>query len=93
MTTLSNTSKLIRAPGLIATDMDGETVMMDMETGAYFGLSGVGGRVWDLLAEPHSPSELAEVLVSEFDVDPETCRADLQQFLESLIENDLVRLV
>jgi hypothetical protein len=82
---------LVRAPDLIATDMDGETVMMDVESGIYFGLSGVGGRIWELLEDPRSAEDLTRAIMAEFDVDPETCRTDVQSFLDSLLENGLVK--
>jgi len=56
---ISDTSLLTKSPDLIATDMDGETVMMSIESGEYFGLGGVGGRVWELLAQPMTLDQLA----------------------------------
>jgi hypothetical protein len=91
MTTIAETDTLQRAPDLIAADMDGETVMLDVESGAYFGLRGVGGRVWDLLEHPQTLPQLTAAIASEFEVDPATCRADLQAFLAKLIDNDLVQ--
>ncbi len=79
-----------RQPELIATEMDGEMVMMSMSRGEYFGLGGIGSRVWELLAEPRSFDGLVNAICAEYAVDPSTCRADLRIFVNRLLENELV---
>lgn len=79
-----------RSPDTIATDMDGETVMMSMERGQYFGLGGVGSRVWALLEQPAALDTLVEQICAEFAVPEDVCRADLQTFLGTLVEHRLV---
>lgn len=90
MSSLTLTTSISRLPDLIATDMDGETVMMSIERGEYFGLGGVGTRVWELLAQPTSLAEIIRVICSEYEVDEATCQADIQTFVEDLITNGLV---
>lgn len=79
-----------RNPDLVAADMDGETVMMSFERGSYFGLGGVGPRIWSMLENRISLSKIVTIVCAEYDVDEETCTADVQQFLEKMIENELV---
>ena len=81
---------IIRSPDLITTDMDGDTVMMSIERGTYFGIGGVGPRVWDLLAQPLNVNQLTDSICAEYKVDPETCRADVFQFVNALLERGLV---
>ena len=90
---IAETDRLVRMSDLIAADMDGETVMMSVENGAYFGLRGVGNRVWDLLETPCSLHELTETVISEYAVDRDTCQDDLREFLKNMVENGLVRKV
>lgn len=80
-----------RNPDLIWTDMDGETVMMSIERGEYLGLGGAGSRIWELLAEPVTPAEICARVTAEFEVDPDTCTADVVSFLGELLENDVIR--
>jgi hypothetical protein len=82
---------LERNPDLIWTDMDGETVMMSLERGEYLGLGGVGSRIWELLAEPVTPEEICTRLTSEFDVDADTCKANVVAFLGELLESQVIR--
>jgi hypothetical protein len=90
MTTFTIDTLLTRNPDLIATDMDGDTVMMSIERGAYYGVAGVGSRVWELLAQPATIAQMAPLICAEFEVDELTCRADLQKFVQDLLTNGLV---
>lgn len=86
-----NTTLLERAPDLIAADLDGELVMMNAEKGHYYGISGVGARAFELLETPISIDDLVEVITEEYEVDPETCRRDMQTFVQTLMESSLIR--
>jgi hypothetical protein len=88
---ISLNTPLERNPDLIWTDMDGETVMMSIERGEYLGLGGAGSRIWALLAEPVTPSEICARLTAELDVNPDTCKADVLSFLGELLENNVIR--
>ena len=55
-----------------------ELVMMSAEKGNYLGLSEVGTRVWELIESPRDFDEVCAQLESEFDVAPETCRAEVE---------------
>lgn len=90
MAALDPRQPLLRNPDLVAADMDGETVMMSVERGEYFGLGGTGSRVWQLLAQPCTLAELAASVAAEYEVDPQTCAADLRGFLEDLLARGLV---
>lgn len=83
-------SSFVRSPDLISTDMDGDTVMMSVERGEYFGLAGVGARVWDLLAQPIPPPELVQQICAEYALDASTCEADLKRFMGELMAQGLV---
>lgn len=90
MTQLSLDLPLIRNPDLIAADMDGETVMMSIERGAYFGLGGIGSRLWDLLEQPTTVTDMAATICEEYSVDSETCMQDIRGFIAEMMENSLV---
>ncbi len=84
---------LCRNPDLVATDMDGETVMMHMELGDYYGIGGVGTLCWDLLAEPRSFETLVSSVCNKFDVKKDTCQKDIQVFIDQLMTMNLVHKV
>lgn len=88
---LSTSTRIMRDPDIIATDMDGETVMMSIEQGQYFGLSGVGPFLWDLLAEPMSVGDICARVLQEYEVDEETCRTDVSAFVGDLLDKGVLR--
>jgi hypothetical protein len=81
-----------RNDDLVAVEVDRTVVMMSLEQGMYFGLDGVGLRIWSLLGTPHTVDELCRELGQEFDVEPDVCRDDVRVFLEELVEAGLVRV-
>ena len=77
-------------PDMLFSRIDDEVVMMSAETGEYYGLNPVASRIWDLLETPHSFEQLTELLMREFDIDEQTCRKDVGNFLNRLIEKKLI---
>jgi hypothetical protein len=83
-------TRYVRSEQPLTAPVDDELVMLDTRISSYFGLDRVGRRIWELLEEPRSLDDLCAVLVTEYDIDDATCRADLTHFVESLLEKDLV---
>lgn len=86
--TLNTTIK--RNPELVASDMDGETVMMSIDNGEYFGLDPVGSRIWTLIENQIRIDKLIEQLLEEFDVTKEQCELDTLEFLNQLQDKNLL---
>jgi hypothetical protein len=84
---------LARADDVVVNEVDGEKVMMRIESGAYYGLDQIGGDIWDCLDEPRRVGDLLDRLVEEYEGDPDTIRSDALEFLESLAKEGLVRPV
>lgn len=66
------------------TELDGEKVMVDFETGKYFLIKGTGNDIWDMLQEEITPNEIIEKLLKEYDVSREDCEASVISFLEKM---------
>jgi len=79
-----------RSPTILATDMDGDLVMMNIERGEYVGLKGIGPRLWALLEQPGSVDDLVAVVTREYEIDDATCRRDIQGFLDQMIAKGMV---
>ena len=90
MNSLPLDTLLTRNPDLLAADMDGETVMMSIERGEYYGIGGVGSRVWEMLAQPTSINQMIQTICAEYEVEEATCQADMQKFVDQLLQNGLV---
>ena len=92
MTGVDTSKRYLRNPDLLSVDMDGDLVMMSIETGNYFGVSGVGPFVWELIETPRSIAEMVGAICAEFEVDPETATADLRSFLDQLAGNGMIEV-
>lgn len=75
---------------LIFQDLDGETVLLDMKSGQYFGMDETGSRIWKLLGEYDNLQEVLDALLAEYDVAADICRQELLAFLENLETSGLV---
>ncbi len=69
-----------------------ELVMMSAEKGHYVGLGGVGTRVWELIETPQDLDAICDQLQREFEVAPDVCRAEVEQFLNELVKHGAVAL-
>jgi hypothetical protein len=87
---LSLEAVVVRPAEPLTASVDGELVMLDPRRSHYFAIDSIGSRVWELLEQPLSIGDLCSKLESEFDVTPETCRADVLAFLEELRQADLL---
>lgn len=76
----------------LAARVGDELVMMSAAKGNYIGLSEVGARIWELIETPRTIDSLCEALVAEYDVEPETCRREVDSFLATLGEHDAVAI-
>jgi hypothetical protein len=88
--TLDN--RLVIPPAVISRDLDGETVMLNLDTGIYFGLDAVGSAVWNHVRELASLREVRDRLIAEFDVSTDTATADLLRLAEQLVARGLARI-
>jgi len=84
--------KLVRAQGVLSTELDQETVLMSIDAGAYYGMGGTARSIWERLATPITFSALVDDLVREYEIPHETCAADLQGFLAEMEREGLLRV-
>ncbi len=73
-------------------DLQGETAILHLRTGVFFGLDPVGTRIWHLMGSHAALHEVLAALLEEYDVAEACCREDLLRFVRALRGNDLVRL-
>jgi hypothetical protein len=81
---------VVVAPGVVFQEVEGETVLLELDAGRYWVLDDVGTRCWELLSEHGDVGRVVAAMLSEFDVDEATLRADISALVERLIEAKLV---
>lgn len=81
----------VRVPQeVLARQVGGETVMLDLAKGAYFGLDPVGARMWQLLAEGKTLVEVCDAIVEEYEVSRDAVERDLLALLDDLKAHGLI---
>lgn len=76
---------------VVAREVGGEMVLLDLSSGQYFGLDPVGGRIWELLAEgPRELAQLCDSVEAEFDAPRDRIEADLLSLAKQLKDQDLI---
>lgn len=88
--TLTSASIVTRATDQVSADLGDESVILAQESGVYFGLEGVGSRMWSLLQDPISVAELRDAILEDYDVEANRCERDLLSVLEELAANGLI---
>jgi hypothetical protein len=85
-------SSVVAAKDQVSSDLGGEVAILDLKGGTYYGLDLVGARIWGLLQEPRTVEEIRDVLLSEYEVEPDRCERDLLALLQRLADEKLVEV-
>ena len=83
-------TRLVPAPYVVAAVHGTDTALLDMRSERYYTLDSVGSRVWALLAEGHSPDDIASKIGEEFDAPSEKIVSDLRALLQHLEKASLI---
>ena len=75
-------------------ELDGEAVLLDLDSGMYYGLNGVATAVWNhmVAAGEVGVERLAADVVAEFAVAPDVARTEIEAFLEALLASRLANV-
>ncbi|MGA7877557.1 MAG: PqqD family protein [Desulfoferrobacter sp.] len=73
-------------------ELDGEAVILNLESEQYFGLDEVGTGMWAELTHSDSIESAYQKLLEEYEVDGETLRRDLTDLIEKLSDKGLVKV-
>jgi hypothetical protein len=77
---------------VIFRELDGEAVILNLDTGIYFGLDAVGTRIWRLIEERKPLRIVLDTLIDEYEASPDRLQSDLLAFVDQLTGKGLVVL-
>ncbi|MBE5963134.1 MAG: PqqD family protein [Lachnospiraceae bacterium] len=78
---------------LDVTDLAGEKVMIDFQSGKYFLLKGAANDIWDMLDDGVSIGYIKEKLLEVYDIDGDTCNHAVDDFLEKLKKEQFIDVI
>ncbi len=90
---MSNTLKYIQNAEIIQSKIGEEVVMLDMESGFYFGLNSVASIIWGMMEKGISFKDLCDQLTEQFDVERALCESDTQELIDQLLEKKIIRII
>ena len=89
---ISMNSSVVATSEQASSDLKGEAVILSLKSGAYYGLNAVGASIWNLLQEPRTVSEIRDILLAEYEVEPEQCDRELLALLQQLEAEGLIEV-
>ncbi len=93
MSELSRSSKIVVSKDVVSCDLGGETAMLDMKEGIYYGLNEMGTIIWELIQKPITLKEIVDNILEEYEVDEETCYTDTVELIKEMEKNGLVEII
>jgi len=67
-----------------------EIIILDVDSGAYFGVEGAGARVWLLADGTRTGENIAEQIAGEYEVELAEARTDVSEVVADLLESGLL---
>jgi coenzyme PQQ synthesis protein D (PqqD) len=76
----------------VSCEIGGETAILNLTTGSYFGLDPIGAMVWSLIAGPIAVHEIVDAIVARYDVKRARCEQDLLALLAQFDKRSLIQI-
>jgi hypothetical protein len=87
---LTASDKVTPNSDVIVTELDGEAVLLNLDTKLYFSLNATGVTIWKLLDEGLTLGQIGERLFQEYDVTPEKAQQCVIDLVDQLNNEKLV---
>lgn len=91
--TLLRKGRISIPDGVMVRELEGESVLLNLDSESYFGLDDIGTRMWAVLTDAESIETAYETLLAEYEVEPEHLRTDLCGFIDKLSEAGLIDVI
>lgn len=86
----SSASYIVSKPEIIREQFDEEVVIVDLDTGSYYSLSGVGGEVWNAIENGASAAGIIQQLTATYDASAMEIETAITRLLEELQAEGLI---
>jgi len=89
---LTDVSIVKRLPDQVSCDLSGEAVILNLNSGMYYGMDEIGALIWSALEQPRTLEYLREIILQGYSVDKETCGRDVTAFLTDMHSAGLIEI-
>jgi hypothetical protein len=87
---VASTDQFFVHPSVICRELSGETVLLNLESGVYYGLDSVGTRVWQLIVQGRTIAGVCDTMLEEYEVAPDLLHADVTRLVGELRDRGIV---
>ena len=84
-------SRMEVAPSVVTRGVGGDTMLLDLDSGTYFGLDPIGGEVWKAIEGHKSLGEACDILEQQYEVGRDQLEQDVIALAGQLAEKGLVK--
>ena len=85
-------SIVVAVQGQLSCDLQGEAVVLHLNSGKYFGFEAVAALIWSLVQQPRRVGEIRDAVLEQYDVARTVFERDLLDFLNELQEAGLIEV-
>jgi len=82
--------KYARNPAIISKTIDDEQILLNVETGDYFGLNEIGSDLWELIDGSNDLNGIIHRLLEIYEVEESVLAPDVTEFLNTLIDKNII---
>jgi hypothetical protein len=80
----------VNEPSVVHETIDGETILLDLNTGNYFSLEGPGAVIWEFIQQTGDWQTTVSIMEGENPAFAEDIRSAVTAFVESLVNEKLL---
>jgi hypothetical protein len=80
----------LRADGVVWREVEGEVIVLDLQSGTYFAVNASAGTLWQALAGGATRPALIDTLTASWSISHEQAAGDVDAFLADCVSNDLL---
>lgn len=92
MTDITLATRVAVSLEVMLQEVAGEAVLLDLKSESYFGLDGVGTRIWRLVEQDGHLQAVHAALLAEFGVDAARLELDLKELIGRLVGAGLMNV-
>ena len=87
---ITHASVVAQRESAVSSTVEGEAVILSIDSGRFYRLNGVGSRIWRALEAETEVAKLCDWAIGAFDVDPAACEREVFQFLNEINDQGLL---
>jgi len=71
-------------------NIDGEIIILNLDSGHYYTLNKTGSIIWNAFVEKKTPQEVVAKLTDRFKISPKIAKEDVSNLIAMLQKEDLI---